>query len=440
MEISALIQSAFHNYQSGNIPQAESLCRQILDIQPDNSDILNLLGAILSYHRVRHDEAILCYQRSLQANPNQARTYINLGIGFYSIKKSDEALSCFRKSLQLNPDADAYCYAGQILKETGNLDEAINYFRMAVGADPASAWAFTNLGDALHNQGQFTEAETCFQKARELNPNLRNPDYAALGNMLLSGSGGPEELPSFEKNGPQSILIIVNAFNRKKITQLSLGQTMRYKTSSCRLQVYNDHSDEYDNAFLSEYCDEVILLPVRMGLENLRWHQFRKFMETDFDFLYITDNDVIHDPGYIPLLYSSYRAGNRKLPVSLYNSIFTMQPRMILVYKEGLFLKTTAPGCSMFFDRKMVQQIVAMLGRPDENVDNLPWDNKVSAYLNLPWITPEISYVDHYGAGGINNVTYERDRAVNPSHYLYERRSSIVQYLVGETELEIDFF
>ena len=132
-------------------------------------------------------------------------------------------------------------------------------------------------------------------------------------------------------------------------------------------------------------------------------------------------------------------AGNGKLPVSLYNSIFTMQPRMILVYKDGLFLKTTAPGCSMFFDRKMVQQIVAMLGRPDKNIDHLPWDNKVSAYLNLPWITPEISYIDHYGAGGINNVTYERDRAVNPTHYLYDRRSAIVQYLLGETELEIDF-
>jgi hypothetical protein len=218
-----------------------------------------------------------------------------------------------------------------------------------------------------------------------------------------------------------------------------LAQTKRYARSQCYFQVYNDHSTEYDNSFLLPLADEVMQLSVKKDIDRLRWHQFRKLLESDHDFLYLTDNDVIHDPDYVAVLKTLYRMGNGNLPVSLYNSIFTMQPRMILNRKNGIMLKTTAPGCSMFYDRNMVKKIVTMLDRGDKTFDYLPWDNKAVAYLGLPWITPETSYLEHYGAGGISNINYERDRAINPTLYLMERRESILNYLINDVEIGIAF-
>ena len=157
-----------------------------------------------------------------------------------------------------------------------------------------------------------------------------------------------------------------------------------------------------------------------MGVHNLRFNQFRKFLETDFDFLYMTDSDVIHDPQFISALEALYEIGNKKFPVSIYNSIFTIHPGIILYYKNGIMLKTTAPGISMFYDRKMVETIVESMDKTDQTLDYLPWDNKVAIYLDLPWVTPETSYLEHYGAHGLNSDNYERDRAMSPTK-IYRR-------------------
>jgi len=162
-------------------------------------------------------------------------------------------------------------------------------------------------------------------------------------------------------------------------------------------------------------------------------------LETDFDFLYLTDNDVIHDPDYIAVLDKLYTKGKGMFPVSLFNNIFMLQPRLILSYEKGIFIKSSAPGASMFYDRKMVNKIVSTSDNIGNLLDYLPWDNKAIACLQLPWITPAISYLEHFGAGGLNNDNYERERAVNPTDYLRERRDPILRYLTRDIALDVIF-
>jgi peptidylprolyl isomerase len=244
---------------------------------------------------------------------------------------------------------------------------------------------------------------------------------------------------TFSKTPQVSILISVPVFNRRKITQLSLAQTKRYKTPYCYLQVYNDHSTEFDNSFLAHYADEVVQLPVKMGIHNLRRYQFRKFLEADFDFIYMTDNDVIHDPQYVTVLQVLYELGNRKLPVCLYNTEFHNHPSHILCRSNGTMIKKKAHGVSMFYDRKMVEKIVSMMDRVGNAHDAISWDLRAVSYLDLPWITPDASYLEHYGANGINNNDYERDKAMNPTIYLRDRRESILKYLTQHMDSQIDF-
>jgi Flp pilus assembly protein TadD len=47
MNINKAFQLAIEHYQSGNLQQAEHICRYLSQIQPDNIHVLNLFGVIL---------------------------------------------------------------------------------------------------------------------------------------------------------------------------------------------------------------------------------------------------------------------------------------------------------------------------------------------------------------------------------------------------------
>jgi hypothetical protein len=264
-------------------------------------------------------------------------------------------------------------------------------------------------------------------------------EYYGLTKALGSGGHLDDAVSSFLNASRLTVLIVVPVFNRKRITQLSLAQTKRYKTSSCRLQVYNDHSTEFDNSFLLPYADEVIQLPVKMGIHKLRQYQLAKFLETDFDLIYMTDNDVIHDSRYVTVLLALYEMGNRKLPVCLYNTEFSGHESNILYKRNGIMIKKAAHGVSMLYDRKMAEKIVSMMNKAGHAHDIISWDLRAVSYLDLPWIAPEMSYLEHYGADGVNNDDYERDRALSPTPYLEKRRESILVCLTQGGDPQISF-
>ncbi|MDQ7787577.1 MAG: tetratricopeptide repeat protein [Thermodesulfovibrionales bacterium] len=423
--------------QKGLLDSAIASFEKAVHLRPDFTDGYFTMGNTYEEkHKFR--EAASCYRDAVKINPNHHYAHARLGFALYNTRDFSEAIKHLKMALEINPQYDeAYICLGMISREKENYDEAIDYFKKALAVNPQSAWIYTNIGVTLQQRGQYEEGEKYLQEALKKNSNIHDPQRN-LDNLLMHGQKSPADKMKLQNKNMNKILIGVAAFNRKKITDLSLAQTKRYKTASCHLQVYNDHSSEYDNAFLSLYADEVIQLPNKMGIDKLRWCQFRRFLESDFDFLYLTDNDVIHDPDYVSMLEKMYAKGKGMLPVSLFNNIFMLQPRLILSYEQGIFLKSSAPGASMFFDRNMVEKILLTSSNIGNLLDYLPWDNKAIACLRLPWITPEISYLEHFGAGGLNNDNYERERAVNPTDYLRERRGPILRYLAQYIDIGPD--
>jgi tetratricopeptide (TPR) repeat protein len=438
MDIEKAIHSAFTHYKKRNYPEAESICRGILANDPENAEAYFILG-IISQSSQQFDDSIRYFQEVIRINPRHFGAHFHLGNALYNRRRLDEAAASLKTALMLNANLDAaYCDLGIIYREKGQFDKAIVYLRQALEMNPESAWAYTNLGVAMQNKGEFEEGKKFLRMAVEKNTRIQNTGQT-FREMLVRDQKILRERMNLYKQGPKKILIVVTAFNRKKLTALALNQMRRYKTTYCHLQVYNDHSSEYDNTFLSDHADEVIQLPDKMGIDNLRWYQFRKFLETDFDFLYMTDNDVIHDPNYVDMLEELYVKGKEQLPVSLFSNIFMLQPRLILLCEEGVYVKTSSPGASMFFDRRMVETVVSVSDKIGNVLDDLPWDNKAVACLKLPWITPEQSYLEHFGAGGLHSDNHERERAINPTEYLHERRESILRYLSGKNDLRIDW-
>jgi hypothetical protein len=227
------------------------------------------------------------------------------------------------------------------------------------------------------------------------------------------------------------LLIVVTTFNRRAITELSLFQTWHYKRGSTVI-VYDDPQ------WISEFADGVERAPQKMGIAKLRVQQFRDFQRSDYDLLYFTDNDVIHDPLYVSRLRRFYSLPTEmKLPVSLFNSTFHNHPENILKQIQEIQIRKTAPGVSQLYDRDMVDRILFGLKDSPELEGRYGWDYHLPALLRRPWIQSTTSYLEHFGVGGMHNPDskdnsedgFERDRALNPTQFLADTREKVICYL-----------
>jgi hypothetical protein len=222
------------------------------------------------------------------------------------------------------------------------------------------------------------------------------------------------------------IWVTVSSFDRKKITEITIRQLVEYKQDSF-IHVSDDYSSEYDLDWISSLgADEVERPPEKYGIDRIRAWELQKFLETDFDLIYFTDNDAYHDPIYIDVLKDAYKKFNK--PVSLYNSMYHTK------YNESLddkfFLRESMPGISHLYDRNMAKKIIEKINI--EFPDGIRmWDYMFVNFLDTKVVTCKTSYLQHYGAGGMHNGPgdYERDRALSPSQYLIDTRDLVLKNL-----------
>ena len=245
------------------------------------------------------------------------------------------------------------------------------------------------------------------------------------------------------------ILIALATYNRPIITDLCLKNLQTARDSKTMLVIYDDHSEAYSSDYLNGHADEVVKFDVRGGIERSRARTFRDFLNkyTDYDLLYLTDNDAIHDPIFSDLLRGIFdgqkRHGGEIYPVGLFNSVFHQS--RLMAENEKFFLYETCPGISMCYTREMVMAIVDYLDANPAAESAYGWDMTWPRVLKRPFLLPKNSYVEHFSrdrfeAGmhstnsGISSealLDFERDRALYPSDYLVEVRPFIIKTILG---------
>jgi tetratricopeptide (TPR) repeat protein len=59
----------------------------------------------------RYDEAIQCFNKAIEIEPDNADAWYNKGVALYKWKRNKEAIESFDKSLTIDPNnADAWYY------------------------------------------------------------------------------------------------------------------------------------------------------------------------------------------------------------------------------------------------------------------------------------------------------------------------------------------
>jgi predicted O-linked N-acetylglucosamine transferase (SPINDLY family) len=156
----------------GNVSEALLCYQRAIEIDPNFVEALSNLGTVFR-EASRVNEALVCFQKALTIQPDSAELHSKLGLMLYDLKQYDQAITCCQRALAIDPKyADAHNNMGLCFKATCQLDKAMVSYRQAIACNPDYASAHSNLGNTLRDAGQYNEALTHYHRALLVNPNF----------------------------------------------------------------------------------------------------------------------------------------------------------------------------------------------------------------------------------------------------------------------------
>jgi predicted O-linked N-acetylglucosamine transferase (SPINDLY family) len=198
LDVSGLFARAQQHHGSGNFADAQACYEKVLNEQPNHVGALHLLG-LCEYQTGHHEAAATLVKRALLIDPVAAAPLSDLGVILSELKRRDEALACFDRLIELNPDfPNAYYNRGDILLEMGQFTEAVASFDQAIKINPHHASAFSNRGNALFDLGRFADAVASYDQTIAIAPHHTGA-LTNRGETLLHLKQPDQALASFEQ-------------------------------------------------------------------------------------------------------------------------------------------------------------------------------------------------------------------------------------------------
>jgi predicted O-linked N-acetylglucosamine transferase (SPINDLY family) len=165
------LQTAADLHKTGQLPEAEQLCRNILDREPENAEAFKLLG-LFAFHRGRYAMSVTLIRKAIALGCTTADTHCNLGAALAGLRKFRQAVECLREAVRLAPELpEAHSNLGAALRRVGKLDEAEASLREALGLRPDYAKPRHELARVLHKKNRLGEAIDEYRKAIALREN-----------------------------------------------------------------------------------------------------------------------------------------------------------------------------------------------------------------------------------------------------------------------------
>jgi tetratricopeptide (TPR) repeat protein/peroxiredoxin len=138
------------------------------------------------------DEAQAALERVVEAEPNFAGAWFNLGTVYLNKKQYPAARKCLLEAVRLDPhDADAWNNLGLISGEQQNYEEALQEFQKSARANPDNTLAVQNMMRIYRFQGRAADAQRALEELIALAPG--NADLHLAVAMTLVAQNKTEE-------------------------------------------------------------------------------------------------------------------------------------------------------------------------------------------------------------------------------------------------------
>ena len=165
------LQQGLSLQRSGRHADAERLYRLLAQANPNNPDVLQLLGLALKAQG-KMGEAEDNFRRSLSASPAQPHVMNNLGNLLLSQRRLTEAVVLYREAVALNTDyAEAWLGLGECLLGLGDIAEAEAAYLRARTLEPQRASAQIGLAAVATKREDDEAAEKLLRQVIARDPN-----------------------------------------------------------------------------------------------------------------------------------------------------------------------------------------------------------------------------------------------------------------------------
>ena len=189
-------------YNEGQYDQALDVLREGLALYPNAVELHIGVG----YARLARDEfawARRSFEEALILDPEHEDALAGLGETLLKFGRADAAVKSFRRVLELGyqDDVDLMLQVGRALFREGMIDEAKEFFGIAVDQAPESAEAVALVGYAQHRLGDDNAAISTLRRALQLD-NDHAEARIYLGNILYDRGDYDAALYHLDRTSP----------------------------------------------------------------------------------------------------------------------------------------------------------------------------------------------------------------------------------------------
>jgi protein O-GlcNAc transferase len=284
------------------------------------------IQSAMEHHQARDLQgAEIIYKDILKVQPDNYMVYNNLANVLREKGQLAEAIFCYQKVIEIKPDdAMGYNNLANALQEKGQVDEAVKYYQKALDLKPDFdmarnnlAVAYCGIGNIHRGTGRLQEAMNSYEKALSANPNSAGA-YFCLADIFLQQNLLDEAATCFNK---ALQLSPPNAEVYKNIGYL-FHQKGKFKEAATfyqkAIEIDPDSYDAYNNlGSIFRYTGQLE--------EALAYYQKAIEINPEFTEVYLNVGNVCQDKGQIAEAEKYYRKA------------IQIKPDFVLCYSNLLF-------------------------------------------------------------------------------------------------------
>jgi Flp pilus assembly protein TadD len=110
---------------------------------------------------------------AMRIDPRNDSAYVDLGFCYGVLRDGPSAIDASRTATDLNPSGSNFIELADVYLRVGDSEDALLAANAGIVKDPYNARLYNAKGMALNDLQRFAEAEEAWEKALQLNPNLR---------------------------------------------------------------------------------------------------------------------------------------------------------------------------------------------------------------------------------------------------------------------------
>ena len=200
-EAAALLDLAAVLRTQGRRDEADALMSRARELRPNDPGNLQNIAEALRKEQ-RYDDALAAYREVLAIAPDFALAHAGMGDTLFRMERYEESLDAIAQALSSQPDSNVagslHSLAGQAAQHLNRPDEAAHHYAEAVRIHPRDTTSIDRLAMVRFGQQHYEAALALYREMLELTPDSAQT-YSNLGATLYYLGRTDEALRHFER-------------------------------------------------------------------------------------------------------------------------------------------------------------------------------------------------------------------------------------------------